>query len=70
MIDKRRAQLLLGETIREGGILVVVFGPLDALFQKEGPGELIVALMVSIGLLLLTLGIIIESMDQTGSRTP
>jgi hypothetical protein len=70
MIDKRRAQLLLGETIREGGILVVVFGPLDALFQKEGPGELIVALMVSIGLLLLTLGIIIESIDQTSSRTP
>ena len=70
MIDKRRAQLLLGETIREGGILVVVFGPLDALFQKEGPGELIVALMVSIGLLLLTLGIIIESIDRTSSRTP
>ena len=34
MIDKRRAQLLLGESIRDIGILVVVFGPLDAFFQK------------------------------------
>ncbi len=35
MIDRVRAQELLGETIREMGILVVVFVPVDAFFQSE-----------------------------------
>ena len=30
MIDRRKVQRLLGETIRDIGILIVVFGPLDA----------------------------------------
>ena len=55
---------MVGETIREGGILVVVFGPLDAIFQKEGPGELLIALMVVFGLLSVTLGIILESHES------
>ena len=61
MIDKRKAQRLIGETIRDVGILVVVFGPLDAIFQKERPPALLLALMVAGGLLSITLGIIVEA---------
>jgi hypothetical protein len=64
MIDRDKAQRLLGETIRDVGILVVVFGPLDAIFQKEGPGEFLIALMVLFGLLSVTLGIILESHES------
>ena len=38
MIDKRKTERLVGETIRDIGILVFVFGPLDALFQQPAPG--------------------------------
>jgi len=64
MIDKGKAQRLVGETIRDVGILVVVFGPLDAIFQKEGPGEPLIAVMVVFGLLSVTLGIILESLES------
>ncbi len=61
MIDKRKAQRLLGESIRDIGILIVVFGPLDAFFQKERPSILLLALVVAGGLLFIALGIILES---------
>ncbi|PYO16453.1 MAG: hypothetical protein DMD31_02635 [Gemmatimonadetes bacterium] len=61
MIDKRRAQLLLGESIRDIGILVVVFGPLDAFFQKERPSVLLLSVVVTGGLLFIALGIILEA---------
>jgi len=41
-----------------------VFGPLDAIFQKEGPGELLIGLMVAFGLLSVTVGIILESLES------
>lgn len=37
MIDRRRVIILVGETARDVGILLVVFAPLDALFQSDGP---------------------------------
>jgi len=37
---------------------------LDAIFQKEGPGEPLIALMVVFGLLSVTLGIILESLES------
>jgi hypothetical protein len=61
MIDKRKAQRLLGESIRDIGILVVVFGPLDALFQKERPRIALLAVLVACALLFMTLGIILEA---------
>ncbi len=61
MIDRRKAQRLLGESIRDIGILVVVFGPLDAFFQKERPSIPLLALVVACGLLFIGLGIIIEA---------
>ena len=61
MIDKRKAQRLPGESIRDIGILVVVFGPLDAFFQKERPSILLLALVVAGGLLFIGLGVILEA---------
>jgi hypothetical protein len=63
MIDKGKAGRLVGETIRDIGILIVVFGPLDSLFQQPAPGSGVLALMVAGGLFLITLGIILEAKE-------
>lgn len=61
MIDDRRARRLLGESIREIGILVTVFAPLDAFFQAEPPPARIVGAMALLGLPCLGFGIMIET---------
>jgi hypothetical protein len=49
-----------GETLREMGILVAVFAPLDALFAERNVSpQLVIAIAVA-GLLVLTCGILIE----------
>jgi hypothetical protein len=63
MIDKGKAQRLVGETLRDIGILVIVFGPLDAVFQQPAPGSAVLALMVAGALFLITLGIILEAKE-------
>jgi len=62
-IDKREAQRLVGETIRDIGILMVVFAPLDALFQ-EPRSSAVVSLVVALGLCLIGSGIILGIMDD------
>ena len=49
--------------MRDIGILVVVFGPLEALFQQPAPGMVVLALMVAGALFFITLGIILEAKD-------
>ncbi len=61
MFDRRKAFRLLGESLRDIGILILVFVPLDALFQHEPPGALTITLRMMVGLLFISLGIIIES---------
>jgi len=61
MIDKRKAQRLLGETMRDIGILVLVFAPLDAFFQRERPGWFPLAVLIASGLLFIALGIMLEA---------
>jgi hypothetical protein len=63
MIDKGKAQRLVGETMRDIGILVVVFGPLDALFQRPAPDLAVLAPMVAGALFFITLGIILEAKE-------
>jgi len=63
VIDQRKAQQLLGETIRDIGILVVVFGPLDAFFQEGRVSTLPLVLIVAAGLLCIALGIMIEAKE-------
>jgi hypothetical protein len=64
MIDRRKARYLMGETIRVVGILVLVFGPLDPLFQRPAPGVAVLTPMVAGALSLITLGIIVEAWEQ------
>ena len=63
VIDERKARQLLGETIRDIGILVVVFGPLDAFFQEGRVSTLPLVLIVAAGLLCIALGIMIEAKE-------
>jgi hypothetical protein len=63
MINKRKVFHLAAESMREIGILVGVFGPLDAFFQKEvaAPGAL--GVIVVLALLAIVMGIIIEARE-------
>lgn len=67
MIDKRTAQRLVGETTRDVGILLFVFGPLDALYQPAQPGVLPVVL-AALGLCFMAVGIILEARDSESSQ--
>ena len=61
MIDKRKALRLLGESIRDIGILVVVFAPLDAFFQKDRPSAVVVILIIILALIFVGIGIMLEA---------
>jgi len=61
MIDDRKALQLLGESVREVGILVLVFAPLDAFFQEEVPHIPVIAAVVASALLFVAIGIMLES---------
>lgn len=63
MIDRRRAIVLVGETARDVGILVLVFAPLDALFQRGGPAAVIVVILVAIALISVAVGIMLEAWE-------
>ena len=63
MMDKRKAQQLLGETTRDIGILVVVFAPLDAFFRKEPTALLPLVLVIAGGLICIVLGIMLEAAE-------
>jgi hypothetical protein len=64
MIDAREAQRLVGESLRDIGILVLVFGPLDAFFEPRPPGPVFLTLAVGAGLCCIVLGIILEASKQ------
>ncbi|HWC73745.1 MAG TPA: hypothetical protein VG454_07390 [Gemmatimonadales bacterium] len=63
MIDRRRAIMLLGETARDVGILVLVFSPLDALFERGGPEVVVVILLGIMALILVAAGIMLEAWE-------
>lgn len=63
MIDRRRAMILLGETARDVGILVLVFSPLDALFQSAGPAVEVVVVLVAMALISVAAGIMLEAWE-------
>lgn len=63
MIDKRKAQHLLGETMRDIGILVAVFAPLDAFFRNERTALFPLGLAVAGALILIVLGIMLEATE-------
>ena len=57
---------LIGETVREIGILITVFAPLDAAFHDGKLGLLTVACLVALeiaGLILIVAGVMLERSD-------
>lgn len=61
MLDRQRAENLMGESVREVGILMVVFAPLEATFSDVLVDAGRVAAMFLVGLLLIAGGIILEA---------
>jgi hypothetical protein len=68
MIDTRKALRLVGETLRDIGILFIVFGPLDAFFEKDSPGLSFLVFVVVGSLFSIALGIILEA-GEPGARS-
>jgi hypothetical protein len=57
---------LIGETVREIGILVAVFAPLDAAFHEGKYGRLVLICLVALeiaGLILMVAGVMLERSD-------
>jgi hypothetical protein len=61
MPNWQRAESLLGETVREMGVLVAVFAPLEATFSDVGLDTGTVAAMFVFGLAAIAGGIILEA---------
>ena len=61
MLNREHAERLMGESVREVGVLMVVFAPLEATFSDVSVGTGRVAAMFLVGLLLIAGGIILES---------
>lgn len=61
MTRRSKAAQLAGETLRDVGILLMVFGPLDAFFQGDRRMAGTAVLLAAVGLFLIAGGIIIES---------
>jgi hypothetical protein len=59
MLNWRRAEELFAETVREVGVLIVVFAPLDAAFSELPVNTALVAIWTFTGFLLVAGGIII-----------
>jgi hypothetical protein len=64
VLDWRRALQLLAETVREIGILVLVFVPVDYAFAERpiGPGLVIVVTIAGLG---IVCAIVVESIEFT-----
>jgi hypothetical protein len=61
MLDRTKVKHRVGESIREIGILALVFGPLDAYFAPQPSEGRLVALAVAFALILIAAGIILEA---------
>ena len=61
VVNWQRAENLFAETVREVGILVMVFAPLEATFADIPVSTALVTRMFLFGVLLAACGILIES---------
>jgi hypothetical protein len=61
MVNKRTVRRLAGETMRDIGILLFVFFPMDAFFQPMQRAWAAVALMLCAALLFIAVGITFEA---------
>jgi hypothetical protein len=61
MLNWQRAEDPLGETVREMGVLILVFAPLEALFTDVLVNKTLVSAMFLVGVLLAAGGIMLEA---------
>jgi hypothetical protein len=61
MVEPSRLIRLLGETLREIGILVAVFAPLDALFAERITSPGVIIAVATGGTVLIVGGILMEA---------
>jgi hypothetical protein len=66
--DRQHIVRLVGETLREMGLLTVVFAPLDAIFGGTNANLIPLAVIMVIGATLIVCGILIET--KTWTRPP
>jgi len=59
MFDVNRVIRRLGETLREMGLLMLVFAPLDALFAERNVGRDVLGGIMTTGVLFVICGILI-----------
>jgi hypothetical protein len=65
MFNRIKLQHLAGETIRDIGILITVFGPLDALYQERRFGGVLLPVSLLIGgLCSIIVGIMLETREE------
>jgi hypothetical protein len=55
--------MLIGETAREAGLLILVFGPLDWVFAEASMRAMVPASMALVGLVAIAWGILLESRE-------
>lgn len=60
LTDKKYTLEMIGEALRESGVLVLVFVPLYELFEHDRPSWYIVLVLIVIGVGLLLAGIEVE----------
>jgi hypothetical protein len=59
--DWRQAQVLLGQTAREIGVLVLVFAPLESTFSERSVNAGTLIGLIAVSLVLVAGGILIEA---------
>lgn len=60
-VNWRRVRVLVGETSREVGILVLVFAPLDAIIEGQATLQYFAALAGAAGACMIVVGIVVEA---------
>jgi len=63
VVNRDQFYRLVGESMCEAGILVLVFGPLDELIQPTRADLAAIVSFILTGLLFAILGMILESLD-------
>ena len=58
-----RIRRLFGETIREVGILIIVFAPLETAFAERAIGSEVLTTVIVGGLTLIVVGVVLEARD-------
>jgi len=64
VVNRDRFYRLVGESTREAGILVLVFGPLDELIQPAHADLTAIVSFVLAGLLFAVMGMMLESQER------